>query len=71
MENRRFQMERFPLVSVTVALLEPLEYRIDHLAILNDKVAELKKRGKQIPGSVVVRDQRSGVEGLRRTGSDG
>jgi hypothetical protein len=58
-------------VSVTIALIESDRYRIEHIAMLNDLVVELKKRGKQIPGSVIVRDQRQGAEPLRRTGSDG
>src|SRR5262249_34821841 len=70
-ENRRFQMERFPLVSVTIALVETDRYQIDHIAMLNDIVADLKKRGKRIPGSVVVRDQRTSTTPLPRTGSDG
>jgi diguanylate cyclase (GGDEF)-like protein len=70
-ENRRFQMERFPLVSVTIALVESERYHIEHIAVLNDVVTELKKLGKQIPGSVVVRDQRQDVGRLPRTGSDG
>ena len=70
-ENRRYQLERFPLLSVTVALVETDRYRIDHIAMLNDVVADLKKRGKQIPGSVIVRDQRTSATPLPRTGSDG
>ena len=70
-ENRRFQMERFPLVSVTIALVETDRYQIDHIAMLNDVVADLKKRGKRIPGSVVVRDQRTSAPPVPRTGSDG
>jgi PleD family two-component response regulator len=70
-ENRRFQLERFPLVSVTIALVETDRYQIDHIAMLNDVVADLKKRGKRIPGSVVVRDQRTSAPPVPRTGSDG
>jgi PleD family two-component response regulator len=70
-ENRRFQMERFPLVSVTIALVETDRYHIDHIAMLNDVVSDLKKRGKRIPGSVVVRDQRTSAPPVPRTGSDG
>jgi diguanylate cyclase (GGDEF)-like protein len=70
-ENRRYQMERFPLVSVTIVLIESDRYQIDHIAMLNDLVVELKKRGKRTPGSVVVRDQRQGAQEVPRTGSDG
>lgn len=70
-ENRRGEMERFPLVSVTIALVESDRYRIDHIAMLNDVVAELKLHGKQQAGSVVVRERRQSPSGLLRTGSDG
>lgn len=70
-ENRRYQIERFPLLSVTIALVLTDQYSIDHIAKLNDVVADLKKRGKQIPGSVIVRDQRTSAVPLPRTGSDG
>jgi len=66
-ENRRGEVERFPLVSVTIALVESERYHIEHLAMLNDVVAELKKVGKQQPGSVVVRDRRQDPP-LARTG---
>jgi diguanylate cyclase (GGDEF)-like protein len=70
-ENRRYEMERFPLVSVTIALVETDRYHIDHIAKLNDIVTDLKKVGKRIPGSVVVRDQRASAMPEPRTGSDG
>ena len=70
-ENRRYQMERFPLVSVTIALVETDRYQVEHIAMLNDIVSDLKKRGKRIPGSVIVRDQRTSASPLPRTGSDG
>lgn len=68
-ENRRGELERFPVVSVTIAVVETNRYQIDHIAKLNDLVTELKHLGKQRQGSVVVRDQRA--EPLPRTGSDG
>lgn len=68
-ENRRGELERFPIVSVTIAVVETNRYRITHIAMLNDLVAELKHLGKQRQGSVVIRDQR--VHHLPRTGSDG
>ncbi len=69
-ENRQSQIERFPLLSVTIALVESDRYHIDHIAMLNDIVAELKRHGKQQPGSVVVRERRQSG-GILRTGSDG
>ena len=70
-ENRRYELERIPLVSLTIALVESDRYEISHVAELNDLVAELKHRGKQFSGSVVVRDQREPRPWLGRTGSDG
>ena len=69
-ENRRGEVERFPLVSVTIAMVETARYDIEHVAMLNDVVAELKKLGKQQPGSVIIRDRRQDPPVLR-TGSDG
>jgi diguanylate cyclase (GGDEF)-like protein len=70
-ENRRGEMERFPLVSLTIALVESDRHQIEHIAMLNDIVAEVKRHGKQQPGSVVVRERRQTGGGFLRTGSDG
>jgi diguanylate cyclase (GGDEF)-like protein len=69
--NRQNKMEQFPLVSVTIALVESDRYQIEHVAMLNDVVAELKHVGKQRPGSVVVRERRQSSTQMFRTGSDG
>lgn len=69
--NRQNKMEQFPLVSVTIALVESDRYQIEHVAMLNDVVAELKHVGKQRPGSVVVRERRQSSSQMFRTGSDG
>jgi hypothetical protein len=53
-----------------VVLVESERYHIDHIAKLNDVVAELKQVGKTQRGSVVVQDRRGGAE-IPRTGSDG
>jgi diguanylate cyclase (GGDEF)-like protein len=68
--NRQGDSEEFPLVSVTIALVESGRHDIQHMAKLNDLVAELKHVGKQHKGSVVVRDRRR-PEPQLRTGSDG
>lgn len=71
-ENRRGETERFSLVSVTIALVESEQYRIEHVAMLNDVVADLKRHGKSRAGSVVVRDRRQEPPAeVLRTGSDG
>jgi hypothetical protein len=51
-------------------MVETERYQIEHVAMLNDVVAELKKLGKQQPGSVVIRDRRQDPP-IARTGSDG
>ena len=58
--NRRHVSERFPLMSVTVALVSTERYQIGHQAELIDKAQELKKLGKAMPGSVVVGERRTG-----------
>ncbi len=71
-ENRRNELERFPLVSVTIALVASDQHQIEHVAQLNDVVAELKRRGKRVQGSVVVRERRqTPPPPMLRTGSDG
>ena len=56
--NRLHVPERFPLMSLTVALVRTDELSISHLAQLVDIALELKARGKAIPGSVLVGDRR-------------
>ncbi|NNF06825.1 MAG: GGDEF domain-containing protein, partial [Candidatus Eisenbacteria bacterium] len=69
-ENRQGEMAEFGFVGVTIALVESDRYQIEHKAMLNDIVAELKNQGKSIPGSCMVRDRRQPTPHLR-TGSDG
>ncbi len=58
--NRRHVIERFPLMSLTVALVSTERYKIGHQAELVDKAQELKTLGKAMPGSVVVGERRTG-----------
>jgi diguanylate cyclase (GGDEF)-like protein len=57
--NRRHVAERFPLMSVTIALVKTDRYTIGHQAELNDIAQELKEHGKGIAGSVVVSERRA------------
>ena len=57
--NRRHIVERFPLMSVTMALVSTDRYPISHHAELNDKAQQLKEHGKGITGSVVVGERRT------------
>jgi len=57
-ENRNGQAERFPLITLTLALVENARGRFEHPAQLSDTMAELKRYGKTKPQSVVVRERR-------------
>ena len=56
--NRRHQIERFPMMSLTIALVDTERIPIRHQAELSDIAQELKAMGKGIPGSVVVGERR-------------
>lgn len=56
--NRRHVIERFPLMTLTIALVSTDRYEISHQAELNDVAQELKEHGKSITGSVVVGERR-------------
>ena len=56
--NRQHQLERFPLMSLTLALVSTDRMPVSHLAQLTDIAQELKAHGKGIPGSVVVGERR-------------
>jgi PleD family two-component response regulator len=56
--NRRHIVERFPLMSVTLALVSTERTPVSHLAQLVDIAQELKAHGKGIPGSVMVGERR-------------
>jgi PleD family two-component response regulator len=61
--NRRHVMERFPLMSLTIALVSTDRVPVTHLAELIDIAQELKAHGKGIPGSVLVGERRRRPEG--------
>jgi diguanylate cyclase (GGDEF)-like protein len=56
--NRRHVVERFPLMSLTIAMVSTDRVPVSHLAELIDIVQELKAHGKGIPGSVLVGERR-------------
>jgi diguanylate cyclase (GGDEF)-like protein len=56
--NRRHVVERFPLMSLTIALVSTDCIPVSHLAELIDIAQELKAHGKGIPGSVLVGERR-------------
>ena len=56
--NRRHVVERFPLMSLTIAMVSTECFPVSHLAELIDIAQELKAHGKGIPGSVLVGERR-------------
>ncbi len=57
-KNRRGELEDFPLMSVTIAMVSTDRAQVSHLAQLTDIAQELKAHGKGIPGSVLVGERR-------------
>ena len=56
--SRRHSVERFPLMSLTIALVSTDRIPVTHLAELIDIAQELKAHGKGIAGSVLVGERR-------------
>lgn len=56
--NRLHQLDRFPLMSLTIALVSTNRMPVNHVAQLLDIAQELKAHGKGIPGSVMVGERR-------------
>jgi diguanylate cyclase (GGDEF)-like protein len=57
--NRRHVKERFPLMTLTIALVDTQRIPVTHRAELGDIAQELKAHGKGISGSVVVGERRA------------
>ena len=65
--NRLHVLERFPLMSLTLALVITDRLPASHLGQLADTIQELKTRGKGIVGSVLVSERRAtGASGESR-----
>ncbi len=56
--NRLHNVQRFPLMSLTISMVSTDRLSISHLAQLNDIAQELKAHGKGIQGSVLVGERR-------------
>ncbi len=56
--GRRHDVERFPLMSLTIALVRTDHAQVTHLAQLADIAQEIKAHGKGMPGSVLVGERR-------------
>ncbi len=57
-KGRNGMATRFPLITLTVALVDSMVGRFSHPAELSDSLAELKRYGKSKSGSVVIRERR-------------
>ena len=58
-KDRTGKTARFPLITLTVALVDRMGGRYQHPAELSDSLVEIKRFGKSKPYSVVVRDRRN------------
>ncbi len=63
--NRLHQLDRFPLMSVTIAMVSTERMPVSHAAQLMDIAQELKQHGKGIAGSVLVGERRRRPSGIR------
>ncbi len=57
-KNRKGEVIKVPLMSLTVALVINDGHRLKHFAEISDIASELKKFGKRMAGSVVIRERR-------------
>jgi diguanylate cyclase (GGDEF)-like protein len=56
--NRKGTVDRFPLLTMTIAVVSSSKIEIDHIARISDIASELKLYGKTLEGSVVVKERR-------------
>jgi len=56
--NRKGTVDKFPLLTMTIAVVSSENGSIAHMARLSDIASELKRYGKTLEGSVVVKERR-------------
>ena len=56
--NRKGTVDRFPLLTMTIAIVSDSGGKLDHIAHVSDIASELKRYGKTLEGSVVVKERR-------------
>ena len=56
--NRKGTVDRFPLLTMTIAVVSDGQGKLDHIAHVSDIASELKRYGKTLEGSVVVKERR-------------
>ncbi len=59
--NRQGELARISLMSITIALVVSTDNKIEHFAEINDIASELKRYGKKVKGSVVIKERRQDV----------
>ena len=58
-KSRSGKFKRFPLITLTIAMVSEGSGRFEHPAQLSDAMAELKRYGKTMTNSVVVKERRN------------
>lgn len=56
--DRQGRMNKFPIMSISIAVVTNLHRQIKHIGEVSDIAAELKRLAKNKQGSVVIKDQR-------------
>jgi diguanylate cyclase (GGDEF)-like protein len=56
--NRQGETAKVSLMSITIALVMSTDNKIAHFAEINDIASDLKKYGKKVKGSVVIKERR-------------
>jgi len=59
--NRQGEIARVSLMSITIALVISTDNKITHFAEINDIASDLKKYGKKMKGSVVIKERRHDI----------
>lgn len=69
--GRSGEVDRYPILSVTLAMITNEFTPIEHVARVGDLACEVKQLGKSTRGSVFVRDRRRGSSGGLETITEG
>ena len=59
--DRQGEIARITLMSITIALVVSTDNKIEHFAEISDIATELKRYGKKIKGSVVIKERRQDI----------
>jgi PleD family two-component response regulator len=60
-KSRMGDMDKFPLLAITIAAVNNAQREIHHVAEASDIAAELKRYGKRLPGNVFVEERRGRI----------